>query len=220
MARTRAASPARARSPPAPKRRGGGGGDKKRTLWARYNTALVQHPFAMNLVQSGVSSVLAGVTQQAIAGKGFDLDPIATALTVTLIVISPIVSVWISLLQRWKLHWAVGTVVDQFAFSPLFNIVIMWSFDLLGGGIEPIAPPPTAWATAAAPLAFGLTLHRSKFSSLRVFEPVWAVQWESYKLFLPATLLREKVVPPHLAMVFITVVSFVWNIIFAFKMAD
>ena len=51
--------------------------------------------------------------------------------------------------------------------------------------------------------------------SLLSFAPIWKTQLTAYPVWLPATLLREKVVPPHLQQLFMNAVAFVWNIIFA-----
>jgi hypothetical protein len=219
--RRTARSPARSPSPqPARKKRPASKSGKAGGLWSRYQSALIEYPFLTNSVQSTLVAALAVVLQQAFAGRGFSAAPVYTAVAINLLVIMPICSVWFSVLCKWKLHWVLATAVDQFAFSPLFNIVMFWAYNVAGGAIRPVFPSASDLADATAPLAFGLSLHRSAFSSVFAFSPMWSTQMTSYKIWLPAALLREKLVPPHFAMVFNSVVAFGWNMILASILAE
>lgn len=122
---------------------------------------------------------------------------------------------WLGFLGKLKLHWLLSTAVDQFLFSPFFNILIFWSFALLSGGVGFSVPTLAALADPAEPLTASVSLHRNNFPPLSEYAPVWSTQVTAYKIWIPAVLAREALVPPHLAAVYCNVVGFVWNIIFA-----
>ena len=64
-----------------------------------------------------------------------------------------------------------------------------------------------------------LSLSPGVFPSVTTYEPVWSATVQSYYVWIPASSLREKFVPPHFKGVFSLMVGFVWNIIFATIMA-
>ena len=142
--------------------------------------------------------------------KPLELTPILEQLLLGAFFIAPIVSWWFTILGKLNLHWLSATFVDQFCFSPLFNIAIfMFLSAFTGGGL--------ALTRAAVGSTYSLTLalDTSHFPSLLAYEPVHSTQVKAYLVWLPATLAREKLVPPHLAPLFVNVVSFFWNIIFS-----
>lgn len=81
-------------------------------------------------------------------------------------------------------------------------------------------PSADDFADASASLDVTFSLHRSAFPAAFAYEPIWATQLKSYLIWVPATLIRESVVPPHAKAVFSNLVSFAWNIAFAFIMAS
>jgi hypothetical protein len=188
---------------------------KKASLWSSYQSLLVRHPLKMQVLQTGVIGCLANVTGQAIGGSVFSLRPVVEQAVLGMCFIAPIVSCWFSLLGRLKLHWLSATVMDQFLFSPLFNVAIFTFISaVFKGGVS--------FSTASSPksdtLNFTMSLHPSLFPSLYTYEPVHSTQVTAYYVWLPATVVRECFVPPHLKGVFVNAVSFVWNVIFSLIM--
>eukprot|EP00966_Prymnesium_polylepis_P053805 1243494-Prymnesium_polylepis.1 len=134
--------------------------------------------------------------------------------------IAPIVSCWLSVLGRLRLHWALTTLLDQFVFSPIFNVCIFWFISaFFGEGLALSVPSSAEFADPAVPLNVTLTLNRQAFPSLFAYTPLWSTLVKSYALWLPATFIREAFVPPKFAAIFINGVSFVWNIAFALILA-
>lgn len=181
------------------------------TTWEKYQMLLMEHPMKMNVVQSGVLSAAANVVAQGITGDGsFDTKPVVEQLILGSLFIAPIVSMWFGVLGKLKLHWVAATLVDQFCFSPVFNCAIfMFMSAFFGGGIALTS------AEKGSTYSLTLLLDTARFPSALTYNPIHSTQVKAYMVWIPATLAREKLVPPHLAPVFVNLVAFVWNIIFS-----
>ena len=104
-----------------------------------------------------------------------------------------------------------AALVDQFLWSPfVMNPLVFWFLNTYDGGL--------ALESASTPGSKSLTLtwHHSKYASPLTYEPMWPMQFTAYLVWLPATLVREALVPPHLVPIFVNIVAFIWNIIFSF----
>lgn len=201
--------------------------DKKKTLWAKYQTLVVKYPFAMQLVQSGVLTAAGNATAQLVTGATtVALGPLVEQVILSVCFIAPIVACWIPFLSKMKLHWTLSTFIDQFIFSPIFNIgIFVFISAAFQGGLTVTY---TQFTSASCTDGFFkkcapgderydllLTLRPSVFPAITSYKPVWNTLASSYYVWLPATVMREKFVPPHLRGPFVLVVSFLWNIIFA-----
>lgn len=192
----------------------------KRTLWSRYSTALFERPFAMHMVQSALIAAAGNAAAGVVTGDGLSPGALYEQVVLTLAFVAPIVAVWLRWLNKMQLHWLLSTVLDQFVFGPVFNIGIFWFISAaFKGGVVLSLPSLDALGSADAHLDVTLTLRRAAFPSWRSYDPVWACQLKAYWLWLPATLLRETCVPPHLRGVFVNVVAFFWAIVFAMILA-
>ena len=148
-----------------------------------------------------MSSVISGVAPWAAHASG----PVAEAVGCDLHALAGV-----------QLHWLPATLVDQFVFGPVFNLAIFWFIAAaFKGGVALSLPSLDAVRSADAHLDVTLTLRRAAFPSWRAYDPVWATQLKAYWMWMPATILRETCVPPHLRGIFINVVSFFWAIVFA-----
>lgn len=147
------------------------------------------------------------------------MRPLIQQVSVGMVVISPIVSLFFARLARWNLDWKVNAALDQFAFSPALNILISWAFNAIKGGVVPLLPSIPELADPSAALTLGIELHRDRFDTIFEYDPIWRTLVVSYAVWLPATLFREKFVPRHFMGGFNNVVAFVWNFIFASMMA-
>ncbi len=193
---------------------------KKKSPWATYQTLLVRRPFAMNMATSGIISAAGNLTQQKLLSSSeFNLQALIKGTLVATLLIAPAVHYWLGYLRKKKFHWVVGAAADQFIFSPLLNLCIFWTFALIAGGVQFSYPSSAELADAATPLTVSLSLYRGMFPSVWNYAPIWSTQITAYKLWIPAVLAREKLVPPHLAPVYSNLVGFVWNIILAGIMA-
>lgn len=199
-------APTKAKAASAPK-------GKQTSLLASYQTMLVRHPFLTNATQAGLISAAGSVTAQLITKGDLELSPLVEQVLLTVTFISPIVSLWLRTLSRLRLHWMAATLVDQFLFSPVFNVTIfLYMSSVFNGGLsfgcnDNLKDP--------LDLSLTLTLHRAKYPNFFAFAPVHSTQAKAYLVWLPATLVREKFVPPHLAPIFVSSVNFVWSTIFA-----
>ena len=191
--------------------------DKKSGLGAYYKTLVSRRPVLMGIVQGGVISGFSNVTQQLFFGsEPFSMGPVYKQIFIAVACIGPVISLWLKILFSFKLHWVTATCVDQFLFSPVFNAYIFFFISaFLGGGLSVTLPD---FSSSTYNLTFSLV--PSAFPSIFAFEPIWKTQRAAYPVWLPATLLREKVVPPHLAGLFNNMVAFIWNIIFAMILAS
>ena len=139
------------------------------------------------------------------------MQKVFNQMFISMVCIAPVISLWLGYLFSLKLHWVQATLVDQFLFSPLFNAYIFYYIGLtLDGGLSMTLPDLTRER-----LDLTISLKPAVLPSLLSFAPIWKTQLTAYPVWLPATLLREKVVPPHLQQLFMNAVAFVWNIIFA-----
>lgn len=187
-------------------------------MWMRYQELLKRRPFTVNVMQSGLLTGVATLTQHVISGE-IVASRILRATLVAMCVITPSVTAWFAQLHRWKLRWYTRTLVDQFAFSPCLNILIFWAYDSLQGGLELSVPSFSELWRSSGTLHLCFSVHRDAFSSVFASSPIWVTLATSYKLWLPAAMLREKLVPRHFAQPFNTAVAFIWNMIFAAIMA-
>jgi hypothetical protein len=206
------------------------------SLWDKYQKLLRERPFTMSLVQSGTISALGNLTAQLLSGGGVRAQPVIEQTLLSVTFIAPICSMWFPLLGSFKLHWTLATAVDQFLFSPLFNIAI-FVFISAGfkGGITFVSTAYQADAQVCTTKLFfmkecvsispddrydfTLSLRPNQFAPLSSYAPVWSTQVNAYYLWLPATVVREAFVPPHLKGVFVNLVAFVWSIMFSFILA-
>ena len=174
----------------------------------------VRKPLVMNFAQSAIITTAGVLTQQTFfSNEAYNLAPIVKMLALTVCFIVPINIQWFKYLGSLKLHWVTAALVDQFLWSPIFNIGIFAFLDSYDGGISLTFP------STADTMSMMLTYTSSKYASVMTYRPVWSTQVTAYLVWLPATLLREAVVPPHLVPVFVNIVAFLWNIIFALLLA-
>ena len=202
---------------------------KKKTAWAQYQTLLKERPFTMMMVQGGLIAAAGNTTAQLGQHGTVSLGPLMEQVTLNLAFITPVVYLWFGFLGGMRLHWVAATAVDQFLFSPLFNIAIFWFISaVFKGGVAMSARRHLveqctnnllgSRCTATDEIdryELSLSLSPPTFPPLSSYHPVWSTQVNAYYLWLPATLMREKFVPPHLKGIFVNVVAFVWNIIFS-----
>lgn len=188
--------------------------DKKGSLWGRYQTLLVRRPLTMNIVQSGIIAAAGNITAQLVADGEVSARPMVEQVVLAVVFIAPIVSMWFSVLAHLRLHWVTATIVDQFVFSPVFNITIFWFISaFFQGGI--VASP----SQRAGQYDLTLSFIPSAFPSPMAYEPMWATQVKAYYLWLPAGVVRERLVPAHMKALFNNAISFLWSIVFAFVLA-
>lgn len=185
--------------------------DKKRSILARYQDLSIAYPFTVNLITTLVLNVAGRATALILAGDSLALQPLLEAGFLGAVCIAPVVYLWIGKLQSLKLHWAAATIVDQFMFSPIFNMYVFCFISAFFGGGVAFSTTSTAETSSLT-----LALHKTKFPSLTSWEPVHKTQFTAYLLWVPASIVRELYVPPALVPLFINVVAYVWNIIFSF----
>lgn len=166
----------------------GAAGDKKDSLWGRYQTLLVRHPMAMNMAQSGAIACVANVAAPMINGGTVTAGSVLKGAFVAAFFVAPVISMWFGYLVRFNLHWTQAVLVDQFLFSPLFNIYFFLMWTTLSG-----EPMPSVW----------------------MYEPVWSTLVASYRVWLPVAVFRQLLVPPYLYGVTNNVASLIWQIILA-----
>jgi len=200
---------------------------------ASYQRLLQSRPFAMHLTQSAVIAVIGNITAQVLSTGEVTVQPIAEQVILTVGFIAPIVSCWFPLLSSLKLHWTLATAVDQFVFSPIFNIAIFWFISAVfkgGVGISGSEHMTTVctrrvfWKQCSssgdiARYDVSLSLYPAAFPTLADYSPVWSTQVSAYYLWLPATVVREVAVPDHLKGLFVNLIAFFWNIIFSIILA-
>ena len=206
--------------------------NKKKSLWAKYQRLLVKYPFTMQLVQSGILTAAGNATSQLVTGSTtVALGPLIKQVILSVCLIAPIVACWIRFLSKLQLHWMLSTCVDQFLFSPLLNMAIfVFLSAAFQGGLNLTYTRFTADTCTSSFFKkcepgderydLLLTLRPSVFPAVTAYAPVWSTLASSYYVWLPATIMREKFVPPHLRGPFVLLVSFVWNIIFAIILAQ
>jgi sensor histidine kinase YesM len=111
-----------------------------------------------------------------------------------------------------------ATVADQFIFSPVFNFMIFTFIAIAFKGGFFITLPEIGAET----LTLGLSLVPSKFPGF-TDAAVLSTLKASYQVWLPATVFREMVVAPrypHLTMLFVQCVAFLWSVVFAMLRAS
>ena len=201
--------PARDASASPPRTRSTGGAAKKsapakKTLWACYQSLLVSRPIAMAFIQSGLLAMAGKTTANALTRAPTTAQDLADSLFLSVSLITPVVTVWLGALSQWKLHWIKATAVDQFLFSPVLNVVIFYFL---------AAAKLTLPATTKDALTLSFTLRPAAFEGVFAAQ-IWMAQLRAYALWLPATIVRQKYVPPYLQGIFVNVTAYVWNIIF------
>ena len=206
-----------AKTPPTTRKttRASAGANKKNTLWARYNSLLVQKPKLMNYTQSILISVAGTITSQSLFHGAIHFADVLKFVALTACFIVPINAWWFPTLGRLKLHWVTAALVDQFLWSPfVMNPLVFWFLNTYDGGVS--------YDTTSMPGAMSLifTFNYGKYDSPLTWAPMWPMQLKAYSVWLPATLLREAMVPPHLVPVFVNCVAFVWNILFAYILSS
>ena len=98
-----------------------------------------------------------------------------------------------------------ATLVDQLVYSVAMNVLFFYSIAAVFRGGVRLTPRPSIDASA--------------FPSLLAFEPIWAIRLKGLQLKVPTTLLRERLVPPHLKGPWELLVRFVWNVVLAAGLA-
>jgi len=206
----------------------------KTSLLAQYQNLLMTKPFTMNLVQSGTIAAAGNVTAQLISGDGtVTAQPVIEQLVLCVCFIAPVVGQWFPILGSLRLHWTLATAVDQFLFSPVFNIAIFWFISaFFKGGVtlsarqhglevceQRLFAQSCSTSDAIERYELSLLVTPGSFPALAEYAPVWSTQVNAYYLWLPATVVREAFVPDHLKGLFVNFVSFIWSIIFSFILA-
>eukprot|EP00636_Phaeomonas_parva_P009543 CAMPEP_0118852524 /NCGR_PEP_ID=MMETSP1163-20130328/1493_1 /TAXON_ID=124430 /ORGANISM="Phaeomonas parva, Strain CCMP2877" /LENGTH=215 /DNA_ID=CAMNT_0006784959 /DNA_START=66 /DNA_END=713 /DNA_ORIENTATION=+ len=190
---------------------------KKQTLWARYQSLLVRYPLRMNMLQSAFISALGNLTKQ-LAIDGAPLDEVdwygvRKSYFMAMFFVAPVVSFWFSLLGSFKVGFLPSVILDQTVFSPTFNIYFFLMFTAISGGIE------ADYGADGDDYSVGFTLKTAMFPSLYNYDPVWSTMVKSWSMWLPAAVVRESVVPPHLRPIFNNCVNFFWQIILALALS-
>jgi len=201
---------------------------KKESHWAQYQSLLVRRPVAMNITQGGIITAAGSVVAQLVTESTIKAQPLIEQVLLTVCFIAPIVSMWIPFLGGLRLHWAKATAVDQFLFSPLFNVAIFFVIAAtFKGGVALTSGAPDAAAGLSVPLAIHthetvlwLSLWPGRFPTVMAYDPIWSTLAKAYRLWLPAVAVREVFVPAHLKGPYSNLVSFVWNIVFAIILAS
>mmetsp|Transcript_7129 Transcript_7129/g.11965 ORF Transcript_7129/g.11965 Transcript_7129/m.11965 type:complete len:191 (-) Transcript_7129:80-652(-) len=179
---------------------------KKRSVWTYYRMLLINHPFHMQVVQAAVLALLGNVCNQyLLARQPFDAALLTEQLTVNML-IAPVTIFWLQLLRKWRLHWVTAALIDQLGFNVMLN-VSNWYFiaAVFRGGVF-----IGRWS---------IDLRRERFPSMLAYEPIWATRVKGLQLKLPATLIREKLVPAYLKGAWELLIRFVWNVIMAANLA-
>ena len=196
--------------------------DKKDSYWSQYQSLLVRRPVAMNVTQGGIINAAGSIVAQLCTDGAVTAQPLIEQVLLTVCFIAPVVSMWIPFLGGKSLHWAKATAVDQFLFSPVFNVAIFFVMAAAFKGGNVLSAAPDAAAGLSLPLAthahatvIWLSLWPARFPPLLAYEPIWSTMSSSYFLWLPAVAVREVFVPAHLKGPYVNCVSFLWSVAFA-----
>ena len=148
----------------------------------------------MQISQAGTLAIVGNVVNQLLVSKTrLDFALVYEQVCLNVLLAAPTV-VWLRTLTRWQLHWVTGTLADQLGFNVAANVALFFfRAATFKGGVRLL------WVDGSG---LRLSLHWDAFPSLRVYEPIWSTRAKGLKLKLPTTLLREKLVPPHLKGVF------------------
>lgn len=164
----------------------------------------------MNYAQSTIISAAGTMTSQALFQDAFNMADVVKYILLTVCVIVPVNTWWFKTLRSYKLHWVHAALIEQFLWSPFcMNFLVFWFLDTYDGGLT------LERGAATGSMSLTLTWNYAKYSSPMTYTPMWDTQVKAYCVWLPATLMREALVPPHLVPVFINIVGFIWNIVFA-----
>ncbi|KAL3924959.1 MAG: hypothetical protein SGPRY_003769 [Prymnesium sp.] len=185
------------------------GASRKKQLWARYKALLVERPLLVNILQTGFSSASANVVAQLLSGREVQRSPVIEQAILSMCFIAPIVSTWLRILPRFGLHWIASALLDQFMFAPTVTIGVFYFISaFFKSGVSIVYDPD-------APLTYSFILNKHVFPSLIDYQPVWSTQLKAYAIWLPATFIREALIPRQFAPLFINCVSFIWSVAFA-----
>ena len=86
--------------------------DKKTTLFARYKTLLVEHPFKMQVFQASVLTAAGNGAQQLFSTGAIVIGPLVEQVIVTACCVSPIAACWIPILTSFNLPWYAAMAVS------------------------------------------------------------------------------------------------------------
>ena len=89
------------------------------SLWSRYQSLLIAHPYGMQIVQACVLASLGNVCNQCVfrSHRRFDTS-LLTEQVATNALLAPIMVGWLRKLRSWRLHWLAATLVDQVRTNP------------------------------------------------------------------------------------------------------
>lgn len=168
-------------------------------VWKAYQNAMITWPVLMNQTQSAIITAAAVVSSQYIF-KTIDLVEMYAMVIVTIMLITPVLLKFYSILPKLKLSVLQMLVLDQFMLSPVFNGMIIASrfyvLKLLKHEGEINMDNMTILTTTMniLPMAVGV----------------------SWIFWIPQRYITFKYVPPVFQQVFGTICSFFWNLILAY----
>ena len=174
----------------------------RKQLSTRYVTLLVERPYFMQIAQSIALSIVANVcSNQLIAGRPFAIMRVVEQVFIS-VCLAPATILWLRVLRGYKLHWVKASLADQLGYNVFMNILI---FNLLAaifrGGVRFDGG--------------SVVVKREVFPDLFAWNPIWSTRIKGLSIKLPATLLREKVIPERFKGAWELLVTFVWTMIVA-----
>ncbi|GAA5854271.1 hypothetical protein JCM3766R1_004142 [Sporobolomyces carnicolor] len=163
-------------------------------LLRAYNSALIRRPYATGMGSAaflfGAGDVLA---QQGIEKRGKDHDFMRTARLAGYggLIFAPVVTKWFGALERIKLASKPAQLIsrvaaDQFVFTPVMVGVFFTSQTFLEG-------------------------HGVQEAQRRLSDSWWPTLQKNWQLWIPTQAINFALVPPHLRLVTVNVVSLFWN---------
>ncbi|KAL8280913.1 hypothetical protein RQP46_006592 [Phenoliferia psychrophenolica] len=164
------------------------------SLLRAYNASLIRRPVA---TQSATAAVLFGagdvLAQQGVEKRGRDHDFVRTARLALYggVLFAPIVTKWYAMLERIQIKSKAGIVLtrvglDQFVLTPVMVGLFFTTQAVLEG--------------------------KGLGEARRRIESSWApTLYKNWGLFIPVQLANFSIVPPHLRLVLVNVVSLFWN---------
>jgi hypothetical protein len=159
----------------------------------------------MHIVQACALALVGNLCNQVISGSKIEVNLLLEQVCISLF-LAPATVAWLDFLRRKNFHWSVSTLLDQFCFSAVMNIVIFFFRAAVFKGGLVIGLP-------------GIRVVRSAFPSIWDRDPIWGTRIKGLQLKLPTTLLRELIVPAHLKGIYELVVAFVWSMMLAAVLA-
>mmetsp|Transcript_14771 Transcript_14771/g.14184 ORF Transcript_14771/g.14184 Transcript_14771/m.14184 type:complete len:189 (+) Transcript_14771:62-628(+) len=174
----------------------GKGNEKKDGSFSTYQTMMIEHPIAMNIIQSVVISTGSVLVSQYLAGNSMiDWSEIYTVQIVAAFWITPILLFFYSKLQKMSLGVVGKLLIDQALFSPVFTASIVTIRVLILGRV-PYSELPAI-----------------------LIQTVPKAVLSAWTFWIPARWFTLAVVPPHLHLLTGNALSFVWNIILSMLLA-